>query len=231
MMSDQYSIVPHASSTLVFACDENSIWGNLFGPITKPVCVGREANSFRLLFIVEFQPAGYYAFSGMPQKELSDIELSFEQVNPVLYRLIAQRLETSANIDSFVADVDQLLMAHLKISYYQQEFSLTNRMIVESSGLLSVKTLSQNVFYSERHLNRMFDKYMGVSVKSFSRLVRVNKALSLLQRPSLSIMQVCLQTGFYDIPHFIRDFKSICGITPQEYRNNMSDFYSEIAKF
>ncbi len=40
-----------------------------------------------------------------------------------------------------------------------------------------------------------------------------------------------IPTGFYDMPHFIHEFKSICGITPQKYQDNMSDFYSEIAKF
>ena len=26
-----------------------------------------------------------------------------------------------------------------------------------------------------------------------------------------------METGFYDMPHFIHDFMAICGITPQEY--------------
>lgn len=231
MMSDQYAVIPHGSATLVFTCDKSRISGNLFGPITRPACVGMEANLFDLLFIVEFQPAGYYAFSGMPQKELTNSVISFENINPGLQRLVEERLETASDIESFIAEMDRLFLAHLKTAFYQPEFCLANQMITDSSGLVSVKDISQNVFYSERHLGRIFDKYMGLNIKSFCRIVRVNKALRLLQRPSLSIMQVCLQTGFYDMPHFIHDFKTICGITPQEYRNNMSDFYSEIAKF
>ncbi len=231
MMSDRYAVIPHGSATLVFTCNESSMSGNLFGPMTKPACVGREAKSFDLLFIVEFHPAGYFAFSATPQKELTDFVFSFEETNFTLHRLITQRLETASNIERFIAEVDRLFLAHLKTAVYQQEFSLANQMIIGSGGLVSVKEISQNVFYSERHLSRIFDKYMGVNMKSFSRLVRVNKAFRLLRRPNLSFMQVCLQTGFYDMPHFIHDFKSICGITPQEYRDNMSDFYSEIAKF
>lgn len=231
MMADQYTVMPHGSATLVFACNESRVLGNLFGPITKPACVGSKANTFGLLFIIEFKPAGYFAFSGMPQKEITDFVLSFKEVNPALYRLIEQQLETASDIEGFISEVDKLLMAHLKNAYFQPEFTLANQMIIDSGGLISVKEISQNVFYSQRNLSRTFDKYMGVGMKSFARLVRVNKALRFLQRPNLSIMQVCMQTGFYDMPHFIHDFKSICGITPQEYRNNMSDFYSEIAKF
>lgn len=231
LLSDQYTVMPHGSATLVFTCDKNSISSSLFGAITKPACVGQRANSFTMLFIVEFQPAGFYAFSRLPQNELTDLVFSFENIHSPLHRLIAQQLEMAHSIKSLISEVDKLFLAHLRISCYQQAFSVANQMIVNSGGQLSVRDISQSVSYSERHLNRMFNQYLGINIKSYSRLVRINKALRLLQRSSPSILQICLQTGFYDIPHFIHDFKSICGITPLEYRDKLSDFYSEIAKF
>jgi AraC-like DNA-binding protein len=180
---------------------------------------------------VEFQPAGYYAFSGMPQKELTNCIYSFENVNPAMNRLMAQHLENAPDIRSFVGEIDKLFLAHLKTVLYRPEFSVANQIILNSGGQTSIKELSHNVFYSERHLGRIFDEYLGVSIKSFSRLVRINKAIRLLRRPQYSITQAYLQTGFYDMPHFIHEFKSICGITPQKYQDNMSDFYNEIAKF
>ena len=231
MMSEQYTIIPHGSTTMVFTVDSNQIDSKLFGPLVKPACVGNQINSFYLIFIIEFHPAGYFAFSNLPQKELTDIVLPLCDLDPMLHRLIEQRLEKSTNIDTFINEIDRLFMNYVKTSFYQQEFSLANQKIIQSGGALSVKELSQETYYSERHLNRMFDKYLGISAKSFSRLVRINKALQFLQRPSLSIQQVCMKSGFYDMPHFMNDFKSICGITPQAYRNHMSDFYNEIAKF
>lgn len=231
MMSDKYAVIPHGCATLVLSFDGTKILGNLFGPATKPISIGNEANRLRFLFIVEFQPAGYYAFSGMPQNELTDTVIAFETVNPALNRLMAQQMETAADIHNLITEMDRLFLAHLKTAFYRAEFSLANQMIVKSGGAISVKELSKNVFYSERHLGRIFGEYIGVNIKSFSRLVRVNKAIRLLQQPYSSITQTYLQTGYYDMPHFIHDFKSICGITPQEYRDNLSDFYSEIAKF
>lgn len=231
MMSDKYAVIPHGCATLVFSFDGTNFFSNLFGPATKPICVGGEANRFRFLFIVEFQPAGYYAFSGMPQNELTDTAIAFETVNPVLNRLMTQQMETAVDIHTLVTEMDRLFLVHLKTAFYRAEFSLANQMIVKSGGAISVKELSQNVFYSERHLGRIFGEYIGVNIKSFSRLVRVNKAIRLLRQSHFSITQTYLQTGYYDMPHFIHDFKSICGITPQEYGDNLSDFYSEIAKF
>ncbi len=231
MMSDSYAVVPHGSATLVLSCTDNHILGNLFGPLTKPAYVGKSANLFNLLFIVEFQPAGYYAFSGMPQKEITDCVINFETVNHAMNRLMIEELEATSTIQNLISKIDRLFLAHLKGAFYRGEFLQANHMIINSGGTLSVKELSQNVFFSERHLGRIFNEYIGVNIKSFSRLVRVNKAIRLLQQPNYSITQAFMETGFYDMPHFINDFKSICGITPQEYRDNMSDFYSEIAKF
>jgi len=230
-MSSKYAVIPHGCATLVFSFDGKEIFGNLFGPATKPACVGAEANRYQMLFIVEFQPAGYYAFSGMPQNELTDRIIPFETINPTLNALIVQQIETAANTHTLITEIDRLFLAYLKTAFYRDEFSVANRMIVNSGGLISVKELSQNACYSERHLSRIFGEYMGVNIKSFSRLVRVNKAIRLLQKPMNSITKAYLQTGYYDMPHFIHDFKSICGITPQEYRDKLSDFYSEIAKF
>ena len=230
-MSDKYAVIPHGCATLVLSCDGSRFFVNLFGSATKPACVGSEANRFQLLFIAEFQPAGYYAFSGMPQKELTDSVIPFEAVNPAMSRLMAQQIETAADIHTLVTEIDRLFLAHLKTTFFRVEFLLANNMIIDSGGLISVKELSQNVYYSERHLSRIFGEYMGVNMKSFARLVRVNKAIRILQKPHSSITQAYLQTGYYDTPHFIHDFKSICGITPQEYKDNLSDFYSEIAKF
>lgn len=231
MMSDEYTIIPHGCATLVLSSDGNKTFCTLFGPMTKPVCIGNEANQLQLLFIVEFQPAGYYAFSGMPQKELTNCIFPFENMNSEMNRLMVQHLENSSDIRSFVSEIDKLFLTHLKTVLYRPEFSVANQIILNSGGQTSVKELSHSVFYSERHLGRIFEEYLGVSVKYFSRLVRINNAIRLLRRPQYSITQVYIQTGFYDMPHFIHEFQSICGITPQKYQNSMSDFYSEIAKF
>ena len=231
MVADNYTIIPHGCATLVFSFDGNRIVGDLFGPATKPTCVGRAAAHSLLLFIVEFQPAGYYAFSGMAQNELTDRVIDFDMINPTLNRLLTQKIEMASDIYMIIAEMDRLFLAHLKIAFYSNEFSLANKMIIDSGGRVSVKGLSQNIHFSERHLGRIFNEYMGVNTKAFSRLVRVNKAIRLLRSAHCSITQAYLQTGYYDMPHFIHDFKSICGITPQAYLDNLSDFYSEIAKF
>jgi len=51
--------------------------------------------------------------------------------------------------------------------------------------------------------------------------------LRLLQNLPVNHVDVAAQTGFFDQPHFIHDFRAILGLTPQKYICNMSDFYND----
>jgi len=230
LISDCYTVIPHGSATLVLSCDAKGLHANLFGPATKSGLVGKQANLYKLLLIIEFQPAGLYAFTGIHQSELTDRIIPFYDVNGAMNRLIAETLEGSCNLHELAAGLDRLLLTNMS-AVCPAQLKFTTQMIIKNAGNISARQLSGEAHYSERHLNRIFNQFVGMNVKSFSRLVRINKAIRLLHNPQSSITYVSDAAGFYDLPHFIHDFKSVCGITPQEYRNNMSDFYSEIAKF
>ena len=230
IISDHYTVIPHGSATLVFSHDKNGLQGNLFGPLTKPCMVGGFANQCDMLLILEFQPAGLSAFSGVPLKEMANQTIPFAMINPTLNRLILEALESTNSLAALIGRLDRHLLENIYHAY-PAELQIAKQMMIQHSGNISCKELSALVYYSERHLNRVFENYLGMPAKTFSRLVRINKAVRLMQNSQYNIFSVSLETGFYDPPHFIHDFKSICGITPQEYRNNMSDFYNEIAKF
>ena len=230
IISDDYTVMPHGSATLVFTFDGNNLCSNLFGPITKPRMIGRQANQNDMLFIIEFQPAGLHAYTGVDQRELSDQTLPFSFINPVLNKKIMETLDSVHSMHELVIHIDHILLSCLPLPR-PGELHWSVESIIRNSGNISVKELSEAVYYSERHLNRIFSRYLGMNTKTFSRLVRINKAVRLLQNPGTSISSVCYSAGFYDLSHFIHDFKDVTGITPLDYRHKMSDFYSEIAKF
>ena len=81
IISDNYTVIPHGSATLVFSRGGSDLSSNLFGPLTKPCMVGRLANQYDMLLIIEFQPAGLSAFTGINQKELADQRIPFEGIS------------------------------------------------------------------------------------------------------------------------------------------------------
>lgn len=67
---------------------------------------------------------------------------------------------------------------------------------------------------------RSFKKQMGLSPGSYQMLHRINKSKQLITTP-MPLVEVALETGFYDQSHFIHYFKKYIGITPLEYRKSV----------
>lgn len=230
IISDAYTVIPHGCATLVLAQDERGLYGNLFGPMTQPCKVGGLANQYAMLLIIEFQPAGLFAFTGVRQQELADLTVPFGALNLKLHRLLLEALESAQSLEDLLGRLDGRLLEHLS-GPCPAGLRLAMDMLIQSAGNVSCKDLAASVYYSERHLHRLFETYLGTRAKTLARLIRINKAIRLLQDPRRSAACASLEAGFYDAPHFFHDFKSVCGTTPQAFRDNMSDFYSEIAKF
>lgn len=230
IISDKYTIMPHASVTLVLFYFENELYSYLFGPTTKPVRVGNLANQCEIIFIIEFQPAGLYPFIKVKQNELTDKILPFSTIDESLDNVIREIFSKSITIDQLFHDLEEKLQSMILFEY-PCELDLAIQVIIQKEGIISSIDIANKIFYSTRHLNRLFNHYIGMSMKSFSRLVRINKSFKLLDVKNNTLDIISEKLGYYDVSHFVKDFKIVSNIIPQEYRMNMSDFYSEIAKF
>lgn len=231
MISENYTIIPSGGATIVFSFDGNGIQDTLFGAATKTQLVGKKANCSQCLLIIEFHPYGLRQFIKTQQSELTDSLIPLSIVDPLLYQRIYCTFEQAANIYELISALDNIFLAYTGGLTIKSELVLAVDKIVHRSENITVKELSNQVYYSERHLNRIFRDSIGINVKSFTRLVRINKTIRLLKSQQLSLMQVALQAGFYDQSHFIHEFMSICKTTPIEYIKNMFDYYNEICKF
>ena len=228
-MPDGFTIMPSGCSTLTIAIDSSHLWIDLDGPTTKPYRVCNQADQPEILMTIEFKPAGLYALTGITQSELTDLTIPFEAVNPKLTKLISDIVEKAESIHALVSNLDMLLLENMYAAYHPQ-LKLTLQNIFDCAGNMTIKKLSDEIHYSERQLNRIFKQHVGVSAKPFSRLIRINNTFRLLKKYN-HLTVVSDMAGFHDLSHFIRDFKLVCGMTPQEYRNNMSDFYINPTKF
>jgi len=230
IMPEGFTIMPSGCATLTISSDGNCLFADLDGPTTKPLIVGSKASHPKMILTIEFKPAGLFALTGITQSEITDKTISFDIVNPKLTALAFNIVEASESTNELITGLDMLFLENMYGEYHPQ-LKLVFHNILSNAGVSTIKSLSNSVHYSERQLNRIFKQHVGVSAKSFSRLIRVNKAFRLLNKPHHSLTFVSDMMGFHDLSHFLRDFKLVCGVSPQEYRNNMSDFYINPTKF
>ena len=80
--------------------------------------------------------------------------------------------------------------------------------------------LADTFFISQSTLNRLFRKYVGLSVFQIIDARRLSHAENLLRNGS-SVMDACFQSGFTDCSKFIILFKKTFGVTPLRYKQTL----------
>ncbi|UYO06501.1 helix-turn-helix transcriptional regulator [Paenibacillus sp. PSB04] len=68
---------------------------------------------------------------------------------------------------------------------------------------------------------RLFKEWTGKTFNRYLVDLRISNALVLLQRPSMSITDVCYATGFNELAYFCRIFKKYTGISPNQFRKQV----------
>lgn len=85
---------------------------------------------------------------------------------------------------------------------------------------LSLETLSSVARLSKYHFLRLFKKQMQTTPYQFLLHTRINEAKKILRTTNCHVSEISELAGFSDESHFIRTFKQLTAITPQQYRKN-----------
>lgn len=83
---------------------------------------------------------------------------------------------------------------------------------------LKLSVLARHVGYSEYYLSRKFRQEMGVSIGTYIKYVRVERAKLMLVTTALPISQIADTLHFASSSHFSDTFREIVGKPPQQYR-------------
>lgn len=67
-----------------------------------------------------------------------------------------------------------------------------------------------------------FKRCKGMTFSQFVTQYRLNTACDLLKHSQKSVSEICYLVGFNDLPHFVRVFTSIIGMSPSRYRKQLN---------
>lgn len=227
------TLIPDSSGCIIYTYENNNFYSNLWGSTTKTVIVKDDFNLNSIRFFIEFMPGGLHAITGINQSELCDVQVQIEEVDELLSFSLMRAMEITNSIDDMISMVNMILLKAIEKNNKQHSvIDCSLHIIKATSGRITIKELSSKQYISERHLNRLFNEYIGLNAKMFSRLVRVNHSISILKNfNNKNCLNIAENLGYFDQAHFIHDFKEICGVSPKSFVKNMSDFYNEPFKY
>jgi AraC-like DNA-binding protein len=170
------------------------------------------------VFAVKFRPGMFRAFCGTPVVRLTDRELPLGHAFGVDPAVLAKQLLESSSESDRAELLGRTLRAAAPV---EDRKALLARDLVQRVGddreLRSVAALSAISDLSERQLQRLFRDYVGVSPKWVVRRFRLQEAAELLATGKRNIAALAAELGYYDQPHFVRDFKAVVGRTPSDF--------------
>ncbi|NNF36271.1 MAG: AraC family transcriptional regulator, partial [Saprospiraceae bacterium] len=127
-----------------------------------------------------------------------------------------ERLEVA--LGEFIHDVDQK----------SHDFQRAVELIISTKGSQRLSEIWKQAHVSERSLERYFKKYIGLSPKLYSRIIRFSNIFHFIQSKNFEWTEISFLSGFYDQSHFIKNFKEFTGEDPSEYgfdQENMANLF------
>lgn len=174
---------------------------------------------------IRFAPGGFYALFGMAIAEINKQATGWLTDLPGL----AQLCELVA--ESHPGDITKLNR------FFLQRLSRRSAVVGavqlwQEAGLRAPQELLSMLRQKgvgRRTLERKFQVQVGVSPGQLYTWQRLKLARNMLRNwPAQRSTDIALSLGYYDQPHFVRQFRQHCGQTPNQYRQRkLSQFYNQ----
>jgi AraC-like DNA-binding protein len=90
--------------------------------------------------------------------------------------------------------------------------------IIADRSITRVDELVTQIGLNKRALQRLFNQYVGISPKWVIQRYRLQDAADqLIKQEITDCTDMALRLGYFDLAHFIKDFKTVVGLSPAEY--------------
>ena len=208
-------------------------YANYKFPIDNVMIVGQLSKYAKIqqtnntsLIGVNLKPTVLYTLTGMNACNFTDkgipaFQFWGEAVNRVQQQLAAA-ITDEAKVD--ILNNFFIQLTHNKtLSTQKLDFLLST--ILQKQGNITQNEINKLFPSTERTIQRHFNQHVGVSLKTYIRIVRNLNLFDKLQTsPTQKFSEIIHDLGYFDYSHFTKDFKLMTGLTPKTYFSNHEHF-------
>jgi AraC-like DNA-binding protein len=128
------------------------------------------------------------------------------------------------NLDKLIVQWEKELVKLINIKKPHKNKLRLSRLLYKSKGTLRVTQVSEQIFWEQKQINRYFNQYLGISLKTYMNIQRAHNAYFDIRQGKLAPTL----GGFYDQSHFIKEIKKHTGATPKEVFQNQNETFKQI---
>ena len=173
------------------------------------------------IILAVFRATGAAQFFAPPLHELFGDTIAIDDAMP--RRFIDEmhtRIAEAPDHRSRAAIVEEFLLGrrlHRPADPLVEEALLA---IGSTHGRIRIAELARRLGISQNSLERRFRQVVGASPKQYGTILRLRHAVK-LHRAGATLTEASISAGYFDQPHWNRQFKSVTGAAPQQFFNGV----------
>ncbi len=118
--------------------------------------------------------------------------------------------------DSRITAIENFLIKRMTNAEPDKLVLAAIALIHKTKGSLRIKELAAELHTSQSPLEKRFRQVVGATPKKFASIVRLKNVLRQYNAET-DLTDLGYEAGFYDQAHFIKEFKSFTGDTPEKF--------------
>ncbi|MEL7270226.1 MAG: AraC family transcriptional regulator [Bacteroidota bacterium] len=141
---------------------------------------------------------------------------------------LAEALSKSKNDPDILSALDGFFQKQFNRNRSDHRVRAATQWIYEND-IIRVQDIAQKLDISSVTLRNLFDEHVGVTPKELIKITRTHNVLKQCAFFKENLTELGYEFGYFDQSHFIKEFKSVMGITPKAYFRNEQlafDFYN-----
>lgn len=172
----------------------------------------------------------FFSQHALPLSKMHFAPIINDSVAAEKYREIIKNRESSDNLSKakmllsvldFLIYLTENHLEEASVSAKKIDISIRQALSYINSDYskkLTADSISRKAGFSKYHFLREFKKATGQTFSDYLTKIRIDNAKKLLKSTPLPVKEICYKTGFESEAYFSKVFKSLCELTPTEYR-------------
>ncbi len=215
-------VIPDACLDFLFRFDSRGLQAPaavVSGVRTSPISLELEPDTVYF----GFKP---YSSKGMRNlacrwAELGEQRVALEDLTPC--GQVLARLNQAGSFCERVRMVRDFALEYLTDENYQPDFvEFSELKLCKFMGNMKIESLADYTGYTGRYCRERFKNDLGISIKRYSNILRVQNAVRMLSREDApELADMVFENGYFDQSHMNREFRLYIGESPTRYQRNI----------
>jgi len=181
---------------------------------------------------ISFNPEGFHPFVKIPGSEFRDQVLGADEIGLTIVKTISEKLREAPGTEERLVIIERELLLLLNLPCSPPEsFRNIFEALKQPRNFSNINTFCRQSNISLRQIERLYNKYIGLSASAYCSLNRFHSSLNQLLRTNYSkLSDLAYDNDFFDQTHFIKEFKRFTGNTPGKFVSSENSIL-QIGKF